>query len=134
MTEPHPLDIAEFLTLSPALRVAAWKRQPPNHFNCVQTRNGAPRPAGETTGIGYQKLIWFDASLNQRANFWAMRRRYPLHSPRARHKTHDLSSALLAAIGPVINLATRNEDAHFHERFASGALRRMGLKARLGFL
>jgi hypothetical protein len=29
MTEPHPLDIAEFLTLSPALRVAAWKRQPP---------------------------------------------------------------------------------------------------------
>jgi hypothetical protein len=29
MTEPHPLDIAEFLTLSPALRVAAWRRQPP---------------------------------------------------------------------------------------------------------
>ena len=29
MTEPHPLDIPEFLTLSPAQRVAAWKRQPP---------------------------------------------------------------------------------------------------------
>jgi hypothetical protein len=29
MTEPHPLDIREFLTLSPAQRVAAWKRQPP---------------------------------------------------------------------------------------------------------
>jgi hypothetical protein len=41
----------------------------------------------------------------------------------------DLSTALLAAIGYVINLATRNEDAHFHERSASGALRRMGLKA-----
>jgi hypothetical protein len=43
-------------------------------------------------------------------------------------------AALLAAVGHVINLATRNEDAHFHERSASGAPRRMGLKARLGFL
>ena len=44
------------------------------------------------------------------------------------------SSALLAAVGHVVNLAARDEDAHFHEHFASGALRRMGLKARLGFL
>ena len=41
----------------------------------------------------------------------------------------DLSSALLAAVGHVINLATRNEDAHFHEGAASGALGRMGLQA-----
>jgi hypothetical protein len=51
-------------------------------------------------------------------------------SPRARHRTRDLSSAFLTAVGYVIDLATRNEDAHFHERFASGAPRRMGLKAR----
>ena len=41
----------------------------------------------------------------------------------------DLSAAFLTAIGHVINLATRNEDAHLHERFAAGALRRMGLQA-----
>jgi hypothetical protein len=46
----------------------------------------------------------------------------------------DLSSAFLTAVGYVIDLATRNKDANFHERFASGALRRMGLKGRLGFL
>jgi phage head maturation protease len=50
-------------------------------------------------------------------------------SPRAWHGTHDLSSAFLTAVGYVIDLATRNKDADFHERFASGALRRMGLKA-----
>jgi hypothetical protein len=55
-------------------------------------------------------------------------------SPRPWHGTDDLSSAFLTAVGYVIDLATRNEDAHFHERFASGAPRRMGLKARLGFL
>ena len=54
--------------------------------------------------------------------------------PRAWHGAHDLSAAFLTAIGHVINLVTRNEDVHFHERFASGALRRMDLKARLGFL
>ena len=47
---------------------------------------------------------------------------------------HDLSSAFLTAVGYVIDLATRNKDADFHEHFASGALGRMGLKARLGFL
>jgi len=55
-------------------------------------------------------------------------------SDRAWHGTDDLSSAFLAAVGYVIDLAARNEDAHFHKRFASDALRRMGLKARLGFL
>src|SRR5215831_16618752 len=49
--------------------------------------------------------------------------------PRAWHGAHDLSSAFLTAVGYVINLATRNEDAHFHKRFASGALGRMGLQA-----
>ena len=50
------------------------------------------------------------------------------------HGTDDLSSAFLAAVGYVIDLAARNEDAHFHKRFASDALRRMGLKTRLKFL
>jgi len=54
--------------------------------------------------------------------------------PRAWHGTDDFFSAFLAAVGYVIRLATRNQDADFHQRFASGALRRMGLKARLGFL
>jgi hypothetical protein len=49
--------------------------------------------------------------------------------PRAWHGAHDLSSAFLTAVGYVIDLATRNKDADFHERFASGALRRMGFKA-----
>jgi hypothetical protein len=51
-----------------------------------------------------------------------------------RTETDDLSSAFLTAVGYVIDLAARNKDADFHECFASGALRRMGLKARLGFL
>ena len=55
-------------------------------------------------------------------------------SPRAWHGTDDLSSAFLTAVGYVIDLAPRNKDADFHECFASEALRRMGLKARLGFL
>jgi hypothetical protein len=55
-------------------------------------------------------------------------------SARAWHGTDDLSSAFLAAVDYVIDLATRNEDAHFHKRFALYALRRMGLKTRLGFL
>jgi hypothetical protein len=50
-------------------------------------------------------------------------------SPRAWHGTDDLYSAFLTAVGYVIDLATRNKDADFHERLASGALRRMGLKA-----
>jgi hypothetical protein len=41
----------------------------------------------------------------------------------------DLSTALLATVvGHVVNLAARNEDAHFHEGAASGALGRMGLQ------
>jgi hypothetical protein len=55
-------------------------------------------------------------------------------SLRAWHGTDDLSSAFLTAVGYVIDLATRNKDVDFHERFASDALRRIGLKARLGFL
>ena len=53
---------------------------------------------------------------------------------------HDLCSALLAAVGHAINLATRNEDAHFHERSASGVCCTQGTAslnaqgARLGFL
>src|SRR6266487_586105 len=54
-------------------------------------------------------------------------------SRRTRQGTHDLCSAFLAAVGYVVDLAAWGEDAHFHERFASGALRRMGLKARFGF-
>jgi len=50
-------------------------------------------------------------------------------SDRAWHGKH-----FLTAVGYVIDLATRNEDAHFHKRFASDTLRRMGLKTRLGFL
>ena len=48
----------------------------------------------------------------------------------ARH----LLDSEMAAGRHVIDLATRNEDAHFHRRFASDALRRMGRKTRLGFL
>jgi hypothetical protein len=55
-------------------------------------------------------------------------------SPRAWHRTQDLSSAFLTAVGYDIDVATRNKDVDFYERFASGALRRMGLKPRLGFL
>src|SRR5215472_4280690 len=51
-----------------------------------------------------------------------------------RHGMHDLCLAFLTAVDHVVDLAARDEDAHFHERSASGALRRMGLKARLGFL
>jgi hypothetical protein len=47
--------------------------------------------------------------------------------PRAWHGAHDLSAAFLTAIGHVINLVTRNEDAHFHEHAA-------GLERRQGFL
>ena len=36
-------------------------------------------------------------------------------SPRPWHGTDDLSSAFLTAVGYVIDLATRNEDAHFHD-------------------
>ena len=50
------------------------------------------------------------------------------------HGTDGLPSAFLTAVRYVINLATQNKDAHFHEGFASDALRRMGLKTRLGFL
>jgi hypothetical protein len=42
-------------------------------------------------------------------------------------------STAIATVGHLVNLATGGEDAHFHERFASGALRRLGLKARLGY-
>jgi hypothetical protein len=54
-------------------------------------------------------------------------------SPRAWHGLRDLSSAFLAAVRYAVGLATRNEDAHFHKRAASGALRHIALKARLGF-
>jgi len=53
---------------------------------------------------------------------------------RAWHGSQDIRSALLATVGHAINLAARNEDAHFHWRAASGAVRCMGLKARLGLL
>src|SRR6516225_6413771 len=48
-------------------------------------------------------------------------------SPRAWHGAHDLSSAFLTAVGYVIDLATRNKDADFHERAASGALWRASI-------
>ena len=53
---------------------------------------------------------------------------------RAWHGSQDIRSAPFATVGHVINLAARNEGAHFHWRAASGAVRCMGLKARLGLL
>jgi hypothetical protein len=52
-------------------------------------------------------------------------------SDRAWHGTHDLSSAFLTAIGYVIDLATRNKDADFHERFAL-LMDRLPLQASVG--
>jgi hypothetical protein len=62
------------------------------------------------------------------------------HSPGALapagHGSQNLCSALVAAVVHVNELAARNRNtlAHFHERLASWALRRIGFQACLGFV
>jgi hypothetical protein len=62
------------------------------------------------------------------------------HSPGALapawHGSQNLCSALVAAVVHVNELAARDRNtlAHFHERLASWALRRIGFQARLGFV
>jgi hypothetical protein len=48
------------------------------------------------------------------------------------HGSRLVYSAFLAAVYHVINLSTRKRDADLHQLATSGALRRMGRKARLG--
>jgi hypothetical protein len=52
------------------------------------------------------------------------------------HGSQNLCSALVAAVVHVNELAARDRNtlAHFHERLASWALRRIGFQARLGFV
>ena len=44
-------------------------------------------------------------------------------SPHSRHLPHDLLATLLAAIGDIIDFATRQQGAHLHRALAAGALR-----------